>query len=110
MVLFGSILMNKKTDALLKTLSGVDKVAVIHDNGPGGVNTVAFVECPGGMTVDEKLEFAFMKTNSIDDAWWNNEEVTKMFGGDGARSTMVGDMVLVGTEKYMVEKMGWSKV
>ena len=36
---------NKKTDALIKTLEGVDKVAVIHDNGPGGVNTVAFVEC-----------------------------------------------------------------
>ena len=110
MVLFGSILMKKKTDGLLKTLSGVDKVAVIHDNGPGGVHTVAFVECPGGMTVDEKLEFAFMKTNSIDDAWWNNSEVTVMFDGDGCRSTMVSDMVLIGTDKYVCEKMGWSKV
>ena len=110
MVLFGSILMNKKTEALLKILEGAEKVAVIHDNGPGGANTVAFVECPGGMTTDEKLEFAFMKTNSIDDAWWNNEEVTKMFGGDGCRSTSVGDMVLIGTDKYVCEKMGWSKV
>ena len=100
---------NKKTEALFKTLKGVDKVAVIH-NEADGVSTVAFVECPSTMTVKEKLEFAFMKTNSIDDAWWNNTEVTKMFGGDGARSTMVGDMVLVGTEKYMVEKTGWSKM
>ena len=76
MVLFGSILMNKKTEALIKTLEGTDKVAVIHDNGPGGANTVAFVEGPG----------------------------------DGARSTMVGDMVLVGTDKYVCEKMGWSKI
>ena len=52
-------------------------------------------------------DFLAIVTN---DAWWNNTEVTKMFGGDGARSTMVGDMVLVGTEKYMVEKMGWSKI
>ena len=110
MVLFGSILMNKKTEALIKTLEGTDKVAVIHDNGPGGVNTVAFVECPGGMTVDEKLEFAFMKTNSIDDAWWNNSEVTVMFDGDGCRSTMVSDMVLIGTEKYKCESAGWSKI
>jgi hypothetical protein len=62
------------------------------------------------MTVDEKLEFAFMKTNSIDDAWWNNSEVTVMFDGDGCRSTMVSDMVLIGTDKYVCEKMGWSKI
>ena len=88
---------NKKTEALFKTLKGVDKVAVIH-NETDGVNTVAFVECPSTMTVTEKLEFAFMKTNSIDDAWWNNKEVTKMFGGDGCRSTSVGDMVFVITQ------------
>ena len=110
MVLFGSILMNKKTEALIKTLEGTDKVAVIHDNGPGGVNTVAFVECPGTMGTSEKLEFAFMKTNSIEDGWWNNKEVTKMFDGDGCRSTSVGDMVLVGTEKFLCDKFGWSKV
>ena len=102
--------MSDTLDALLGTLEKkkFEKIAVIHDNGPGGVNTVAFVECPKTWDTTKKLEFAFMKTNSIDDGWWNNEEVTKMFGGDGARSTMVGDMVLVGTEKYMCEGTGWS--
>ena len=102
--------MSAKLDALLKTLDGVDKVAVIHSAFGEKPHTVAFVECPATMTTDEKLEFAFMKTNSIDDAWWNNEEVTKMFGDKGCRSTSVGDMVLVGTDKYLCESTGWSKV
>ena len=37
-------------------------------------------------------------------------EITKMFEGAGCRSTMVGDMVLIGTEKFKVEPMGWSKI
>ena len=102
--------MSKKLEALLKTLGGVEKVAVIHSAFDEDAHTVAFVECPGGMTTDEKLEFAFMKTNSIEDGWWNNKEVTKMFDGDGCRSTSVGDMVLVGTEKSLCDKFGWSKV
>ena len=102
--------MNKKTDALMKTLRGVDKVAVIHAAFEESPTTVAFVECPGTMTDAEKIEFAFMKTNSIDDAWWNNKEITKMFGGESCRSTSVGDMVLVGTTKYKCDDTGWTKV
>ena len=102
--------MSKKLEALLKTLGGVEKVAVIHSAFDEDAHTVACVEWPGGMTTDEKLEFAFMKTNSIEDGWWNNKEVTKMFDGDGCRSTSVGDMVLVGTEKFLCDKFGWSKV
>ena len=101
--------MNKKLDALMKTLNDV-KVSVIHDNGPAGPNVVAFIDMPKSMTTSEKLEHAFMLTNSIDDAWYNNEGITKMFSGDGCRSTMVGDMVLIGTEKYKCEGNGWSKV
>ena len=102
--------MGAKLDALLKTLEGVDKVSVIHSAFGEKPHVVAFVECPGTMDESEKLEYAFMKTNSIDDAWWNNKEVTKMFDGEGCRSTSVGDMVLVGTEKFLCESTGWSKV
>ena len=101
--------MNKKLDALMKTLNDV-KVSVIHDNGPAGPNVVAFIDMPKSMTTSEKLEHAFMLTNSIDDAWYNNKRDTKMFSGAGCRSTMVGDMVLIGTEKYKCEGNGWSKV
>jgi len=101
--------MSKKLDALMSTLND-EKVSVIHDNGPAGPNVVAFIDMPKTLTTSEKLERAFMLTNSIDDAWYKGKEITKMFSGDGCRSTMVGDMVLIGTEKYKCEGNGWSKV
>ena len=101
--------MSKKLYALMATLND-EKVSVIHDNGPAGPNVVAFIDMPKSLSTSEKLEEAFMLTNSIDDAWYNNKRVTKMFSGDGCRSTMVGDMVLIGKEKFKVEPMGWSKV
>ena len=101
--------MSKKLDALMSTLND-EKVSVIHDNGPAGPNVVAFIDMPKTLTTSEKLERAFMLTNSIEDAWYKSEEITKMFEGVGCRSTMVGDMVLIGTEKFKVEPMGWSKV
>ena len=101
--------MSKKLDALMSTLND-EKVSVIHDNGPAGPNVVAFIDMPKILTTSEKLERAFMLTNSIDDAWYKGKEITKMFDGAGCRSTMVGDMVLIGREKFKVEPMGWSKV
>ena len=101
--------MNKKLDALMSTLND-EKVSVIHDNGPAGPNVVAFIDMPKTLTTSEKLERAFMLTNSIDDAWYKGKKITKMFEGDGCRSTMVGDMVLIGTEKFKCEPNGWSKI
>ena len=102
--------MNKKLDALMSTLND-EKVSVIHDNGPAGSNNVvAFIDMPKTLSTTEKLERAFMLTNSIDDAWYKGKKITKMFEGEGCRSTMVGDMVLIGKEKFKVEPMGWSKV
>ena len=98
-----------KTEALMKNLL-YEKVAVIHAAYEDVPETVAFVEVKKDATTAEKLETAFMKTNSIDDAWWNNEGVTKMFGGATCRSTMTGDMVLIGTDKYKCEMTGWSEV
>ena len=100
--------MSETLDALLKTYEGVESVAVIHSDEK--TSTVAFVEVSAKMSTDEKLERAFMLTNSVEDAWWNNEGVTPMFDGKGCRSTSVGDMVLIGKEKYKCESMGWSKV
>ena len=98
-----------KTEALMKNLL-YEKVAVIHAAYEDVPETVAFVEVKKDATTAEKLETAFMKTNSIDDAWWNNEGVTKMFGGATCRSTMTGDMVLIGNTKYKCEMTGWSEV
>ena len=106
--------MNKKLDALLDTLEGVknpkETVSVIHAAFDEKPHLVAFVEVDKSWTVNEKLEYAFKMTNSIEDAWWNNAGVTKMFPDKGCRSTSVGDMILVGNVKFKCESMGWSKV
>ena len=99
-------------EALTKNLEKTfkEKVAVIHAAYEDAPQTVAFVEVPKSASVNEKLELAFRLTNSIEYAWWENEEVTPMFPEQGCRSTSVGDMVLIGTEKYVCENMGWKKV
>ena len=82
-----------------------EMIAVIHNT-----HTVAFVEVPKKLSDEEKCEIAFRKTNTIEKAWWENEGVTKMFGGDACRSTMTGDMVLIGTKKYKCAFVGWELV
>ena len=98
-----------KKEALMKTLL-YETAAVIHVIDKGAT-TVALVDVEKGATEVSKLETAFMKTNSITDAWWNNEGITKMFGGETCRSTSVGDMVLLSSgKKYKCEMAGWSEV
>ena len=98
-----------KIDALTKNLLCED-VVVIHAAYEDTPRTVAFVSVEKKLTDTEKLETAFMTTNTIENGWWNNEGVTKMFGGGACRSTSVGDMVLIGTTKYKCEPTGWSVV
>ena len=101
--------MNK---ALMKNYADtfMDKVAVIHSAFDETPKTVAFVLVDKNLPDTEKCEVAFMKTNTIEKAWWENEGVTKMFGGDACRSTSTGDMVLIGTKKYKCACIGWELV
>jgi len=82
-------------------------IHVVYEDAP---TNVAIVEVDPALSDIEKCEKAFMLTNSINDAWWNNEGVTKMFDGAACRSTSTGDMVLVGIKKYMCETCGWKVV
>ena len=84
-----------------------EKVAVIHSAFEDSPRTVAFVEVDKSLSIAEKLDIAFVKTNSINEAWWDNKEVTVMFPDKTCRSTSVGDMVLVGNMKYKCESTGW---
>ena len=98
-----------KKEALMKTLL-YETAAVIHvtDSGP---TTVALVDVEKAGTDKMKLEEAFMKTNSINSAWWTNEGITKMFDGATCRSTSAGDMVLLSSgKKYKCEMCGWSEI
>ena len=101
--------MSKKLDALVKNLETIP-VAVIHAAFDETPHTVAIIDLPKTLSTDEMLEKAFMLTNSIESAWWTNKDVTKMFPDKSCRSTSVGDMVLIGNEKYLCEAAGWSKL
>ena len=101
--------MSKLTEKYDKMYNMIE-VSVVHKAFREEPKEVAQVWVDKNLNINQILDKAFMLTNSIDDAWWNNEEVTKMFGGEGCRSTSVGDMVLVGTEKFLCESTGWSKV
>ena len=107
--------MNKKLDALLDTLDDVknpkEMVSVVHAAFEEKSRLVAFVEVEKSWTDTKKLEHAFMKTNTINEAWYISEEGIDYMGPEkSCRSTSVGDMVLVGTEKFLCESTGWSKV
>ena len=98
--------MNKKSDALMSTYLK-EKVTVIHSAFEDNSRTVAFVEVDKSLSIEEKLDLAFVKTNSINDAWWDNKEVTAMFPNKTCRSTTVGDMILIGNVKYKCEPVGF---
>jgi|TARA_R110000737_G_scaffold56694_2_gene81337 hypothetical protein len=104
--------MSKKSEALMATLLGSNKemVSVIHSAFDETPRVVAMVEVNKSASFIKKCEVAFVKTNTINDAWWRNEGVTPMFPENGCRSTSVGDMVLIGTEKYKCDPMGWSLI
>ena len=103
-----------KKEALLKTLDAVtnpkEKVSVIHAAYEEKPHVVAFVEVEKEWTDTKKLEYAFMKTNSINEAWYTSEGVEYIGPKPGCRSTSVGDKVLVGATTYVCESAGWSKV
>ena len=99
-----------KKDALMKNLL-CETAAVIHVGEGGRPTTVALVDVEKAGTDMKKLETAFMKTNSINDGWWVNEGITKMFDGKTCRSTCVGDMILLASgKKFKCEATGWSEV
>jgi hypothetical protein len=104
--------MSKKSEALMATLLGSDmeRVAVIHSAFEDSPRTVAFVEVEKSVSWERKCEVAYVKTNTINGPWWRNEGIAPMFPEATCRSTSVGDMVLIGTEKYKCENDGWSKV
>ena len=92
-------------------------VAVIHTAFDDKPSTVALVHTKEGMTLSQKLEYAYRWTQNIMDSWSlklpmdANDDVTVMgeiVDGMGLRSTSMGDQILVGTEKYVVAPMGFT--
>ena len=103
-----------KKEALIKALTNklrTETVSVIHARYEGKPTTVALVNVDKTLSVEGKLEKAFMLTNSVNDAWYTNEELIYMGPEKSCRSTMAGDYVkFENGKKFKCEHSGWSEV
>ena len=106
--------MKRTKDALTKALVTklqCETVAVIHSAMEDSPRTVALVNVEKTLTTSEKLERAYMLTNSINDAWYTSDEVEYIGPEKACRSTSVGDMIrLDNGKKFKCEPAGWSEV
>ena len=105
--------MNKKFDALVATLEAKNmvKCTVIHvDHGKDSPREVATINFPKSMSESDMLEKSFMYTNSIDKSWYSDDKVLYIGPEKSCRSTMTGDMVLIGKKKFKCEATGWSEI
>ena len=108
--------MNKKTEALMKTLL-FEPVVVIHAAFEETPRTVAIVYVEKALSVEEKLDKVFLLTNNTGvgtaTSWYSmqNKKVVNYIGpSKTCRSTSVGDFMLIGNTKYKCETTGWSEV
>lgn len=99
--------------ALMKNFEdiGKEEVAVIHSAFGDKPHVVAFVKVDKTLSDEDKCEQAFKLTNTIEQGWWNNEDVQYVGPNKTCRSTSSGDQVLLkdGT-KYNCSMIGWEKV
>ena len=106
--------MKRTKEALTKALVTklqCETVAVIHSAMEDSPRTVALVNVEKTLATKDKLERAYMLTNSIDAAWYTSDEVEYIGPEKSCRSTSVGDMVLLENgKKFKCETAGWSEV
>ena len=79
----------------MKNLEDIDKeeVAVIHSAFGDKPHVVAFVKVDKTLSDEDKCEQAFKLTNTIEQGWWNNEDVQYVGPNKTCRSTSSGDQV-----------------
>ena len=106
--------MKRTKEALTKALVTklqCETVAVIHSAMEDSPRTVALVNVEKTLATKEKLERAYMLTNSIDAAWYTSDEVEYIGPEKSCRSTSVGDMIrLENGKKFKCEPAGWSEI
>ena len=111
--------MSEKLDALMKNYykktTPSTEVVVFHvydlDLGEYTV-PVASMELYDMENDHDACEEAFVLTNNINESWWKNSKVKKLFEGIHCRSTSTGDIVTVSRKgsvnAYKCDAIGWS--
>ena len=85
--------MNKILQQNLNKVTKDTAIIIQKDWKDGGEKVVAEVYLDKNLSLLDKIDKAFMLTNSIEDAWWNNDDVHALYN---SRSTSVGDKVKIG--------------
>ena len=95
--------MSKLTEKYDKMYNMIE-VSVVHKAFREEPKEVAQVWVDKNLNINQILDKAFMLTNSIDDAWWNNKDVVCL---EKTRSTMSGDQVIIKGHTYKCMDRGW---
>lgn len=95
--------MSKLTEKYDKMYNMIE-VSVVHKTFREEPKEVAQVWVDKNLNINQILDKAFMLTNSIDDAWWNNKDVVCL---EKTRSTMSGDQVIIKGHTYECMDRGW---
>ena len=95
--------MSKLTEKYDKMYNMIE-VSVVHKAFREEPKEVAQVWVDKNLNINQILDKAFMLTNSIDDAWWNNKDVVCL---EKSRSTMSGDQVIIKGHTYECMDRGW---
>ena len=86
----------------------IDTIYVIHrDWKTKDVKIVAEVYVDKNLSLSQKIDQAFMLTNSIENAWWNNDDVHALYN---SRSTSVGDKVKIGDRTFQYLDFGHTEI
>ena len=89
--------MNKILQQNLNKVTKDTAIVIQKDWKDGGEKIVAEVYVDKNLSLSQKIDKAFMLTNSIDDAWWNNDDVNALYK---TRSTSAGDKVKIGDRLF----------
>ena len=89
--------MNKILQQNLNKVTKDTAIVIQKDWKDGGEKIVAEVYLDKNLSLLDKIDRAFMLTNSIDDAWWNNEDVNALHK---TRSTSVGDKIIINNKTF----------
>jgi hypothetical protein len=97
----------------------VTAIEVMHRAfGENGVKVADVIPAKPFVDPEDALDQAYRSTNTIDDAWWKNDDVSPsdaVKARGGARSTSVGDVVRLGfsdgtVASWVCANFGWTPV
>jgi len=99
--------MNKILQNNLNKVTKDIATVIQKDWKDGSEKIVAEVYLDKNLSLLDKIDKAFMLTNSIDDAWWNNDDVNALYK---TRSTSVGDKIIINNKTFEYCASGFREI